>query len=171
MQGESGGAGVTWRGASVLFWIVIAVAGASCTGRIRAYDGPPRQPDTVAILKDQYGIYSPRVYFIRVDNVAFGRKRFADLELLPGRHEVEFGFEESYGHSTTNAVVVFDAEANHQYEAQAEPFSTPFSVRAVFLGSSGNWKPRIVDITSGAAVDVPIFTPPAHPAPAADRSS
>lgn len=107
----------------------------ACTGGwTRAYSGLEQPVERIAVLKHQTGFNNPSVYFIRIDGMPIsGRKyRYGEIELLPGRHEVEFGFEAAglsltYSYSTEHARVVFEAEANHEYEARAEKLTSAWT--------------------------------------------
>ena len=122
-----------------------------------ACTGPPIQPspslgdpaEQIVVLRHQTGFNNPSVYFVQVDGTRLSEKQYADLRLLPGRHEVEFGYETvrwfplRVERSRDDAKVTFEAVANHEYEARAEKLPAT----NVILGTlgPGNWEGTIVD--------------------------
>jgi len=139
----------------------------ACTGaRIRAYTGPEQSPDHIAILRHQTGFNNPSVYFVRIDDLPFARRQYADVELLPGRHEVAFGYEAvsllmTYSFSTKNAWVTFDAEAGHEYEARVQKL--PSNNIWAALAGQGRWMGIIVELHTGNVVASSLNHPPAAP--------
>ena len=135
---------------------LLALLLSACTAAtIRGYSGPQLPAEQIAVLRHQTGFNNPSVYFIRVDDVSFQRL-YGDIEILPGRHEVEFGFEAAgmtmtYSYSTENAVVDFEASANHEYEARVVRLP-PTSILTALAGE-GRWTGIIVDLGTGERVD------------------
>jgi hypothetical protein len=142
----------------------------SCTGVTkRLYDGPPKLSSEIALLKHQTGFGNPSVYFIRIDAQVMPSewKKFYDVELLPGPHEVEFGYESGESVAVSMEVLLFEAEAGRQYEARAiEVGSQNFGE---FLTGQGHWGGVIVELSSGRVVSTQKdqhFTPTPTLAPA-----
>lgn len=131
----------------------------ACTGGLtRAYSGPEQPPEKTALLRHQTGFAKPSVYFVCIDGLAISERKFryGEIQLLPGRHEVEFGFQAGIAgenakrvtHSTNTVRTVFEAEASHEYEARAvtlEPFWMALFKRR-------NWIGMIVDSSDGSVV-------------------
>jgi hypothetical protein len=146
--------------------LLAMLAAAGCTGeRARLYPGPARPPDTVALLKHQTGWGNPSVYFVRIDGTVLPKqaKKFFDVELPPGRHEIEYGYEAANELSIENAVVIFTAEAGHQYEARAER-PTP-GVLTVLFGGKILWSPAVVDLGTNQVVSTAVRASTTTPAP------
>lgn len=152
----------------VVLCVVLGGTLSACSGaRMRTYDGPERPLDQVAVLKPQRGWNSPSVYFVRIDDRVFERFSYADLELLPGKHEVEFGYDAVvfdsfsgqmlHSFSTQNAYVVFDAEAGHEYVAWIQPYvSDPIGMGR---SAASSWFGLIYDRGTGAPVGVSRMKP------------
>lgn len=161
--------------ASLMCLPALCLLTCSCTGgRTRAYTGLEQPPERIALLKHQTGFNNPSVYFLRIDGKAIsGRKyQYGEIELLPGRHEVEFGFEAAglsmtYSHSIENARVVFDAEVNHEYEARAEKLPAT-GILATVAGDI-RWRGIIVDLGSGSVVATSSRNP-TETVPSAERA-
>ena len=137
--------------------LCLVLLSSGCSGgRTRAYSGVEQPAERIALLKHQTGFNQPSVYFIRVDGISIsGRKyQYGEIELLPGRHEVEFGFEAAglsltYSFSTGSDTVIFEAEANRIYEARAVRLTNPW---ATAFSGGGRWVGVIVDLGTGATV-------------------
>lgn len=134
---------------AVAIWLLASAAG--CTGPMRRlYPGPPLPPAQVALLKHQTGFAKPSVYFVSVDDTVFPpvAKRFFDVELLPGRHVVRFGFDAAEAYAVDEVTVEFNAEAGREYEARA------LFERSYVLPTRGTWQGVIVDLNTQEVVSV-----------------
>lgn len=96
----------------------------------------------------------PSIFFHSIDGSPLGR-RPGDIELLPGRHVIEFAYARvtwwSNEYSTENVRLVLDAVAGHEYEARASELPSP-TVWLVLVGGRTRWGGSIVDLQSGAVV-------------------
>ena len=161
-----------------IFLCLLSLLLGACTAELkRAYSGPEQPPERVVLLKHQTGFLRPSVYFVRIDGVPLSERKhhFGDVELLPGRHEVEFGFQTAFGFSTENATVAFKAEANHEYEARAQmlPATSVWGTLGIWgqLGSD-KWMGIIVDLgrrTAPQATTAQAFVEPARSQPRISR--
>lgn len=123
---------------------------------MRTYDGPQQPRESVALLRHQSDS-GPSVYFVRLDQRSlqtggdlFRPHQYMDLELLPGRHEVEFGWDGPYDRSQSSLVLTFEAQANHVYEARTSKAAGFFPLGQLFTG--GHWQGEIVDLQTDAVV-------------------
>lgn len=146
---------------AIVILLAILFLSACTGGRTRAYSGSEQPSESVALLKHQTGFGKPSVKFVRIDDQPIaGRKyQYGEIELLPGRHEVEFGFEAaargSLIYATDSAIVVFEAEANHEYEARAVPPSysiLPDCLHTLALWGNRRWIGIIVDLRTDKVV-------------------
>jgi len=138
---------------------------AACSERQRLYEGLARPADQVALLTNAWGFWSERVVIVRVDDTKIPRQAYSyEVELNPGLHIVEFGYDGAYGHSVTNAVLSLNAEAGHHYEARAHDRG-PDRVWGAVIGGPGTWEGSIFDITAQRTV-----VPQATPEPSASRT-
>src|SRR5215813_4918899 len=91
--------------------LLVAAVAAGCTGPMRRlYPGAPLPPAEVALLRHQTGFGNPSVYFAAIDDTVFPpvAKRFFDVELLPGKHVVRFGFDAREAYAIDQATVEFE---------------------------------------------------------------
>lgn len=131
----------------VTLWLATALLLCACGGRQRLYGGPARPLDQVALLTNEWGFWSERVYIVRVDARPIARQPYTyELELRPGLHVIEFGYDGAYGHSLDNAVLLLNAEAGHHYEARAD-WQAFHSGWGSLFGGRGTWVASIFDIT------------------------
>jgi hypothetical protein len=131
--------------------LVVLVATGGCTGPMRRlYPGPALPPAEVALLKHQTGFANPSVYFVAIDDTVFPRvaKRFFDVELLPGKHVVRFGFDAAEAYAIDEATVEFSAAAGRVYEARALFQRSYWNV----FPSRDTWQGVIVDLGTNEVV-------------------
>jgi hypothetical protein len=136
-------------GAGVLTLVLVAcVLGGCATTPIRLYSGPALPERQLATLRTEMPIVIKAVDGEAVGQGASG----VDLQLLPGRHEVRFGYsheicfyvERTRGREcksfySGDVVLAFEAMAGHHY-------------KLAVASSMTGWQPYIEDATSGQVV-------------------
>jgi hypothetical protein len=135
----------------------LALSACAASQPVRTYDGAPRPQESVAILRHQSAT-GPSVYFVRIDHTSlqtggdlFRPHQFMDLELLPGRHEVEFGWDGPFDKSGSSIVLAFDAQADHTYEARTSSAAGFFPLARLVV-TKGHWAGEIVDLQTNEVV-------------------
>ena len=89
---------------------------AGCGGIVRAYDGPPRRSQEVAILKTNVGeLTFDTVWVDRVDERTLIRA-YSELEVAPGPHILRVQLNR--GMIKANTTIPIEAEAGHAYRVR-----------------------------------------------------
>lgn len=143
--------------------------GCQTTGRhVAWYDGPPMTTNQIALLKVQRDFWTVVLTVDKIDGrpLAKGvsmRNNTAEIELLPGQHDLEVAYRDSDGYvSKTNAKISFDAEMGKSYELLGGPRERSFG-KAIVQGLTFQdwyWTLWIVDAQSKKVI---VGTPRATP--------
>ena len=147
------------RGFIGLMLTLVAMTGCVERPPLRAYPEAAERPTSVVILRHQTGFWNPSVYFVRIDGEPLPRApgdrrpHFNDVELLPGKHEVQFGYEAAllgFQAPDETATVAFEAEVGHEYEARVQRsfWYARFGI--------GHWTGIIVDVANDAVAGTAI---------------
>jgi hypothetical protein len=123
----------------------------SCAGgKEKAYSGPDRPSQSVAVIKGNYGTFEDGSMILGVDGTAFDTAR-DEVEVLPGSHQIAFVYwdkDPSFFPVLRNFTGSFqlEAEAGHSYEIRGEGGQgfhhwEPLQIWAVDLGTETTiWK-------------------------------
>jgi hypothetical protein len=143
---------------------VSCVLGCPATRHLRAYAGPERPADAVALLVEHHGFGEPQVSIERIDGrplppTSFWRGTHWEVELAPGVHLVEVSYRAADSRSATNATVPCKVEGGRRYEVRAARIKEGFAselgkqlAASFWPWVEADWVAWVVDVRTGAVV-------------------
>lgn len=137
--------------------VVLAGAATGCGAyRVRAHEATRPAAEEVAVVTAKHSVWETIVFIEKVDDVPVPRRAFRSQEvaILPGPHTLEVSYVGGNSHSTTNAVVPFEARAGRRYRVRAEPVRKGFwtEVGKSVAGGTGGWVAWVEDEETGVVV-------------------
>jgi hypothetical protein len=121
----------------VCVWLLLALVGTGCstTGRhVQWYDGQPLSTNKIALLKIQRDFDAINVLVEKINGEPLDKGRGAmgnntrEIELLPGEYGLSvYYIDGNGGHSLSDTLINFYAEAGKIYQLRAAPEEVRFS--------------------------------------------
>lgn len=149
---------MSWRVSVLLISLALFVVG--CAYEERAYEGPKKDPETVATIKAGALSMYRKILINYVDGRQFSPS-LSTTEVLPGPHTVEIWYWTMHGFPLVTSYAYqmtaeFDAEAGRTYEFDGEGgwSETPASIKTRLIDTST----QSVVWEGAADASKPVFT-------------